>query len=206
MRGNVMSSYGPSPERVKFDSQTLELEKVLRYRERVEDFLSTDSAASRALYDEAASLMQIEITDENIRKREAILNKLNMHIMQVCFDDADNDTLQIQYISRLSAEFFQLPENQEKFQKFRELHINGQDLRVLPESVVNVKNIMVLNLSANNFQSLPDILPNFPQLKLLNLQQNPLSDDAFSTLTAQCLSKQVTLQGAALQKNVFRYK
>ncbi len=190
-----MSVNAPGSRLKQFMNQTVEFQKVLQFREHIEDFLSKDSETISKLYELAESHIDIEQSEANIIKREAILDALNINIMQTCLDDSDNDVLQILYTSRLIPTFFQQAGNQEKFSLFRELHINGQNLLTLPESIISLKNIIILNLSGNKLRNLPDILTktNFPSLKLINLQNNPISIGTLNQLQEYSSCNDITL-------------
>lgn len=199
-----MSLNAPGQQIQRFVFQTGEIKSVLAFRENIVDFLSKDSETSAILFDKAESLLAVEQSEANIAEREAALDALNMHIMQVCFDDADDKVLQIQRISRLIPEFFEKPANQAKFERLQELHINGQRILEVPMSIARLKNIQVLNLAANKIQQLPiELLQNLPQLRVLNLQNNPLSQENLLNLEAYCGEHSITLISNRASKEAY---
>ena len=54
----------------------------------------------------------------------------------------------------------------------RVLHLNGNQLTVLPDHVAKLKFLSVLTLSFNEFDTLPDVLRRVSLLKVLNMAGN----------------------------------
>ena len=54
----------------------------------------------------------------------------------------------------------------------RVLHLNGNQLTILPDHVAKLKFLSVLTLSFNEFDALPDVLRRVSLLKVLNMAGN----------------------------------
>ena len=107
-----------------------------------------------------SKLEEIYLNDNEIYRMPPTFNKL-ISLQKIVLNG--NSSLDIEFFIQQILVLSQ----------FKELHLERNKIRVLPEKTGKLKNLQVLNLYKNDLQELPESISELVELKLLDIGSNP---------------------------------